>query len=130
MNIVLNLNTFSYNNIFFNESVKNSVINDSSFIKITYSNIDIILNGIYFNINIYKNNNNDNILFAIEELEKQILSLYNNNKIHNYKIKNQLSYLITKLNSSNKNIFSYILKISGIWETNSIIGVTYKFLFV
>ena len=128
MNIVVNYDEIAYNNIFFNEAVKNTVINDSNFIKIIYSNKDLILNGIYIKINIYKNNKN--IIDDIDNLEKYILTLYNNNKICNYKIKDQLIYLITKLNTSNKNIFRYILKISGIWETQTSIGLTYKFIFV
>ena len=129
MNIVLNYDEIAYNNIFFNEPVKNTVINDSNFIKIIYSNKDLILNGIYIKINVNKNNNN-NIIHDIDSLEKYILTLYNNIKICNYKIKDQLVYLITKLNTSNKTIFSYILKISGIWETQTTIGLTYKFIFV
>ena len=129
MNLVLNHDEISYNNIFFNDAIKNTVINDSNFIKIIYSNKDFILNGIYIKINIYKNNNT-NIINTIDKLEKYILTLYNNIKICNYKIKDQLIYLITKLNTSNKNMFSYILKISGIWETHSSIGLTYKFIFV
>ena len=128
MNIVVNYDEIAYNNIFFNEAVKNTVINDSNFIKIIYSNKDLILNGIYIKINI--NKNNKNIIDDIDNLEKYILTLYNNNKICNYKIKDQLIYLITKLNTSNKNIFRYILKISGIWETQTSIGLTYKFIFV
>ena len=130
MNIVLNLNSLSYNNIFLNDSIKNTVINDSNFIKITYSNVDFILNGIYININIYKNYNNKNIIESVNNLEKYILNIYNNHKIHSYKLKDQLNYLINKLNNSNKNQFNYILKISGIWETISVIGLTYKFIFV
>jgi len=144
MNIVLNYDEIAYNNIFFNDAVKNTVINDSNFIKIIYSNKDLILNGIYIKINIYKNNNNNNnnniindidnnnnnIINDIDNLEKYILTLYNNIKICNYKIKDQLGYLIAKLNTSNKNMFSYILKISGIWETQTTIGITYKFIFV
>ena len=134
MNIVLNLNEISYHNILFNDSIKNTVINDSSFIKILYSNNDIVLNGIYIQIIIYKNKNknniNINIINTLNTLEKYILTTYNNSKLHNYKITEQLHYLITKLNMSNKIMFSYMLKISGIWETSSSIGLTYKFIFL
>ena len=48
MNLVLERENFVFNNIFFYESVKNTVMDDSSFIRIIYSNEDMILNGIYF----------------------------------------------------------------------------------
>jgi len=130
MNIILNINSISSNNIYFYDSVKNTIINNSNFIKITYSNNYFILNGIYIKITIHKNSKNDTILDKINNLETLILSLYNNNKIYNYKIIDQINYLITKLNNSNKDIINYILKISGIWETDSNIGLTYKFILI
>ena len=50
MNIILNINSISSNNIYFYDSVKNTIINNSNFIKITYSNNYFILNGIYIKI--------------------------------------------------------------------------------
>ena len=47
MNLVLEQQTFEKNNIFFQDAVKNTVMNDSNFIRIIYSNKEIILNGIY-----------------------------------------------------------------------------------
>jgi len=129
MNIVVNLDEISYENIFFNDSIKNTVIDNSTFSKLLYSNRDIVLNGIYIKVDINKNNNN-NIITNLNILEKQILTNFNNHKLHNYKIKDQINHLITKLHISNKNTFSYMLKISGIWETNTIIGLTYKFIFL
>lgn len=129
MNIVLNLDEISYENIFFNDSIKNTVIDNSTFVKLLYSNSDIVLNGIYIKVDINKKNNN-NIITNLNILEKHILTNFNNNKLHNYKIKDQINHLITKLHISNKNTFSYMLKISGIWETNTIIGLTYKFIFL
>lgn len=130
MNLILNLNDISYKNIFFNDSIKNTIINNSNFIKIIYSNNIFILNGLYIKISLYYKSQNLEIMNYIHNLEKYILTTYNNVKIHNYKLREQLKFLISKLNNSNKNIFNYILKISGIWETDSIIGVTYKFLII
>ena len=75
-------------------------------------------------------NNNLTIIKYIENLETYILNSYNKNKQHNYKIHEQITYLSSKIcnSSSNKSIFSYIFKISGIWETNTVIGITYKFI--
>ena len=95
MYLILDTNKDIIQNIYFNEPVKNTVMNDSSFIRILYSNKDFILNGIYIKIDIYKeqkykeieNINNINIIAFITELEKYILNKYNRKKTHNYKIK-------------------------------------------
>jgi hypothetical protein len=133
MNLIFNCDDILLENIFFNDSIKNTIIKDSVFIKIIYSNHDIILNGIYIYIQLTNNNNNNNNnnninIQKINNIEKSILTLYNTNKTHHYKINNQLEYLISKLNNNKKDFVTYILRISGIWETNNIIGITYKFL--
>lgn len=159
MNLILEYSTFNKKNIFFQESVKNTVMNDSNFIRIIYSNKDFILNGIYIKININKDIlqkntfiNCDNIIIEdninenknkllnenkmvyqfIETLEKYILNKYNSNHIHSYKMTEQILYLLNKTNNCNNNcnIFSYILKISGLWETETHIGITYKFIYI
>mgnify|MGYP003324808936 CR=1 FL=1 len=126
MNLVLDINQVTYNNIFFYESVKNTIMNDSEFIRIIYSNNDIILNGIYIQIDI-NNDENSNIVNIIDQLEQFILKQYNPNKLQNNKLKDQLIYNINKINKDNECIC--LLKISGIWETPYMIGLTYKFIF-
>jgi hypothetical protein len=137
MNLILDRNKYSINNIYFNECVKNTIMNDSNFIRIIYSNKDLILNGIHIKINIYKeinqiksdNYNNETLIF-IQDLEKDLLNKYNKQKTQNNKIKEQLHYLINKINNSNVITASYILKISGIWETSTNQGLTYKFIYL
>ena len=147
MNLILEYQTFNEKNIFFLEPVKNTVINDSNFIRIIYSNKDFILNGVYIKVNINKDilqkqksvieenkllNENEAVFYFIEKLEKYILNKYKSKNTKNYKIKEQIIYLINKINNcnNNRNIFSYILKISGLWETDSEIGITYKFIYI
>jgi hypothetical protein len=142
MNIVLDPSDYNIDNIFFFESVKNTVMNDSSFVRIIFSNKDISLTGIYIKIIINKEVNhittssstenqiNNNIIIFIENLEKDILNKYNFDKVKSYKIKDQVIYLINKLISTNVLTSQYILKISGIWETQTIIGLTYKFIYM
>jgi len=43
MNLAINSEDLSFKNIFFNDSIKNNVMNDSSFIRILYSNKDFVL---------------------------------------------------------------------------------------
>lgn len=127
MNLVLDYNKYNVNNVFFYEPVKNTVMEDSKFIRIIYSDALIILNGLYLKINKTdkkKTDNIDKLLKNIELLEKNVLNKYNSNKVKITKIKDHLQYLIKK----NENLDIFILKISGIWETEQMIGITFKFI--
>ena len=136
MNIVITPENFIHEHIFFNDPVKNTIMSDSSFIRILYSNHDFTLNGAYLKLQIYNyehplySQNNDLINY-IKELEKYILTAYNPNKIHSYKITEQLTLLLQKNDfdkSTREN--TIILKLSGLWETNTHIGITYKFIHI
>jgi len=140
MNLILDNTNYDVNSLYLYEAVKNTVMDDSYFIRIVYSNKDLVLNGIYIKIDIDKNiyskrpiklsNKNEQILAFVESVEKDILQKYNSNKIKSQKIKEQLLYFINKANLSNTNDISYILKISGIWETPVMTGLTFKFIYL
>ena len=55
---------------------------------------------------------------------------YASNKTNVSKIKDQLLYLINKIYTTNIGDVSYILKISGIWETPISIGLTFKYIYL
>jgi len=129
MNIVLEKEQYNHNNLFFYDPVKNTVMDDSCFIRIIYSNEDLILNGIYLKIKIDKNTYNS-VLDFLDELEKQILSKYTSMKIYSKKLREQLAFLLKKNQLVEDIYIQYNLKISGIWETNSTIGLTFKFMFI
>jgi hypothetical protein len=140
MNLVLDPNLYDDKGLYFYEPVKNTVMDESSFIRILYSNCDLILNGIYIKIDIDKNiylkrpikfsSTNEAALAFVENLENNILQTYNSKKISSKKIKEQLIYLISKIHSTSSTDTSYILKISGIWETINTIGLTFKFVYI
>lgn len=137
MNLVLDENNYDENSLYFYEPVKNTVMDDSSFIRIVYSNTDLILNGIYIKVDIDKNiyskkpnNKNEQTLAFVERIEKDILQKYKSNKVNMFKIKEQLQYLISKVTTSNMCDTNYILKISGIWETPTTIGLTFKYIYL
>ena len=156
MNLVLKLKDITHNNIYFMELVKNTVMDNSDFIRINYSNSLFITNGIHleFILNrvmleryyskykcIYKLINNIPIIDELTKLENKILLSYiktfSKEKYYkiNYKLKEQLySGSIKILSNGNINCNSslgnkYILKISGVWDTGNEIGLTYKFLY-
>lgn len=151
-NVVLN-NILKTEDIYFSEPVKNTVIADSTFRRILYSNNYFSLNNIQIlmkmeNIKISKfyqkykcvfntDNlvNNSNII-NITNIEKNILSKIKlNSKIPKFSILEQVRNCFIKFSSSINNItdFSNIdklnifLKISGIWENETEYGLTYKF---
>ena len=148
MNICETIENFNINQIFYLDPIKNTVIDNSNFIRILYSNNLLTLNGIYIlldfkNLTFTNNNNrvkysidiiaNKEIIDFIKDLEKNILD----NSIIKDKIQcNKLSDLLSSgyiKNVSNsfceaKNTNKFILKISGIWESDIEYGLTYKIL--
>ncbi len=147
MNVVLDIDDFKLENVFFQDSVKNTVMDNSDFIRTLYSTELFTINGIFLKTNIstlyiekYFNKYKcifDKELNRIEidkmlSIEKRILQNVGiKNKRASYRIEDQLSSGSIKLFTDNmeKSLGNqYIFKISGIWETGTDYGVTYKFM--
>lgn len=146
MNFVKNLNQYNKGNVYFCEPIKNNIMNEGTFIRILYSTHNVVFNGIYLlisftdvNIDKYYNkykcsfniNTNREILENIRIIENELLQKIDiKNKIPQYKIFEQLRSGNIKIfcDTIPKNNNQFILKISGIWETQSNYGVTYKFI--
>ena len=140
------INKYDENNVLFSNPINNTIINEGQFIRIMYSSDNIMLNGIYFAIKLqtcrrekyynkykYTFNVHDNadLIQHLTNVEYNILHKIdiNNNKIPQYKIQDLLSSgSIKSLHVSTNN--SFVLKISGIWETQFEYGLTYKLLTV
>ena len=147
-----NINT---NNIIINSYINNSIIPNSKYYKIIYSNeyfstyslyIDIKFKSIKLNLSnntIYIDHNDENkhIIDKISNIEHSILNRFNKDKNINYKLNELLNnrYIKYTLKSNNTNFYcdsykeydkSIILKISGIWESNISYGIIFKFLFI
>jgi len=155
MNVVLNISDFSIENVFFLEKKTNIVFN-GVFTKIMYSNELFLMNGIYFKfpLEIQKINENPNKIYALFQVynkiniktvqeftgvELSILEQYKRMNNCNKKINNSLSkqmysgFVKIFCVQDNKNpviepntTVSFVMKISGVWETNDEIGITYK----
>ena len=144
MNLVKSINQYNEDNIYFCEPIKNNVMNEGKFIRILYSTHNLVLNGIYLLVHInditcdkyynkYKCNfntlHNKDIIDNIKTIEENILKKIEIKKIPQLKIYEQLKNGNIKLfNEVNKSFCSFILKISGIWETEDKYGLTYKFI--
>ena len=146
MNIVKKIDQYDGNNIFFCEPTKNNVMNEGNFIRILYSTHNVVLNGIYLLITFndiscekyytkyrccFNVNTHIDTIKNLKIIEEDILKKYENiNKIPQYKIYEQLRNGNLKIftDIGNKSVCSFILKISGIWETEDKYGLTYKFI--
>lgn len=153
MNFVFDLNDFQIENIHLFEKKKNIVV-DGIFTKIIYSDKLLSMNGIYLNFsletqsnqNIYNNKNiyfysytkmNTMYIKEFSKIEEYIVNYYKNfynvNKENSMVLTKQLQSGFFKLYRENNNDkkggnVKYVLKISGIWETKTEIGITFKLL--
>jgi len=145
MNIVKHIDQYNENNIFFCEPIKNNIMNEGNFIRILYSTNTIVLNGIYLLVSlndiscdkyynkykcVFNTNQHKDIIDSLKNIEENILKKIEiKNKIYQLKINEQLKNGNIKLFSEvNKACCSFILKISGVWETQFNYGLTYKFM--
>lgn len=149
MLLAFNLNDIVIDNVYFLETRKN-IIMDGKFTKIVYSDENIVMNGLY--VHLYLNEytydksysriimkdtkNSTNIIQKIYELEYYILKYFNHinrtDKKIQFLLKEQLDTLVIKVyrdsypcTNTNGRI---LLKISGVWEDNNNIGLTYKIM--
>jgi hypothetical protein len=146
MQLVKRIDQYDNNCIFFSEPIKNNIINEGNFIRIIYSNRIFTLNGIYLLINLnnitcekyfskyryfFNTLTHKNLIDSLKNIEENILQKYDIiNKIPQYKIYEQINNGNLKVftDIDNKCNCSFILKISGIWETEFNYGLTYKFI--
>jgi hypothetical protein len=145
MYLVSTIEQYNKKNLYFCESIKNNIMNDGSFIRILYTTELITLNGIYILINLHDITSekyynkykctfntiiNKDIIDKLKKIEEDILIKYKTSKTPLYKIYDQFKLGYIKLFSDVKNIQNniFILKISGIWETQYNYGLTYKFI--
>lgn len=145
MNLVKTINQYDDKSLFFCEPIKNNIMNDGNYIRILYSTDNMVLNGIYLLVELYDITcekfynkykcsfnivNHTDIINKLKIIEEEILKKYKTNKIPSYKIYEQIKcgYIKIFADISNKQYSSFILKISGIWETQQNYGLTYKFI--
>ncbi len=135
----MNPSQFSSENVALNEPVKNQIFNDSTFSRIVYSNNIVTTNGVYLSVNIkgatvdkkfnktfiyFNVYANRDLIESIKAIEHQLLL--------DCKCENRVYALSEELLSGRINVHDFketiVLKISGVWETDAICGITYKFV--
>ena len=145
MNLLLRSDQYNIDNVYFCDSIKNNIIINGNFIRILYSTSKFTMNVIYILLNFdnfciekYYNKYkytfdtavNSELINFVRNVEIDILTKLNiRDKCSVHKIYDQLKIggikIITDKIEFNESI---ILKISGIWETDTEYGITYKFI--
>lgn len=147
INLIKTIEQYDENSVFYSDPIKNNIIGEGQFIRILYSNNIITFNGIYLLIklnemtlekfyNKYKCtfdiNNQLLLLEKIKNIEESLLNKISiKRKSKQFKIYDQLKSGSIKIycnDAVNKNNQYFVLKISGVWETETEFGLTYKFL--
>jgi hypothetical protein len=153
MNLVTNIYNFNENYLFFCEPIRNNIMNGGNFIRFIYSTHEMTMNGLFFQVSLENSEiekqynkwrcnfsvpNHKDIVNSLSILETQILNKHSLSPFKKRKnqIAEQFSSGSIKLVESpilentcmlaDKN--NYLIKISGIWETESEYGLTFKFL--
>jgi|UniRef100_A0A6C0IMS7 hypothetical protein len=151
MNIVLSLNQISSLNIGLLESKTNIIMSNGQFTKINFVDANFTMNGLYINFPlssyttevvqhrknmkfVYSSSANIQSSNDLALLEQRLLDFYSNNKQRDYRkkllLKQQIESGFMKIyKETHSHLDSgsmYIIKISGIWESNGEIGITYK----
>ena len=151
MNIAYKLDQVNLQNLFFLDSKKN-IIMDGKFTKILYSDELLTTNGIsvvipFHNTTIDKSYNKTMLKFQtsdsvnvrianeLSRIEKYILEYYkqisNNTKSATTTLNDHMKNGNVKIyrdSITSTNAKTVIIKISGIWEDQTRVGLTYKFM--
>jgi hypothetical protein len=144
--LVKTIEQYNEDFVYFYEPIKNNIMNEGQFIRIIYSTPLFVLNGIYIAVNItYTNiekyynkfkctfdiNQYKEIIDGLRSIEERLLKKVNiYGKIGQHKIYEQLKNGNIKVfsESFDKINNTFLLKIAGIWETETEYGLTYKFI--
>lgn len=146
--LVKTIEQYNEDFVYFCEPIKNNIMNDGNFIRIIYSTSSFILNGIYLSINInhtsvdkyynkfrctFDTNHYKNLIDNIQVIEEGLLQkACILKKTPQFKIYEQLRNGNIKVfsDTSDKIGHMFLLKVAGIWETETEYGLTYKFIII
>jgi hypothetical protein len=138
MNIYHDIESISINDISFYKPIQNKIMHYKYFYKIVYNTGIFTLNTIILDIDtinttVYKENNVYKVSFTIDPNCLEKLKVFENSLLEqmNYVTNKKISYSFHKY--VNKLIYTttnpqvkVLLRISGVWESDSQIGLTSK----
>lgn len=146
MNIAHRFDQYDDTCIFLCEPTKNNVMNEGNFIRILYSTHNVVLNGVYLSLTLteltcdryyskYKCTFNvgahRDVIDTLRIIEEDILKKYEMpDRIPQFKIFEQMrnGCIKTYTDIGTRSSCTFLLKISGIWETQHHYGLTFKFI--
>jgi hypothetical protein len=144
--LVKTIEQYNEDFVYFYEPIKNNIMNEGQFIRIIYSTPLFVLNGIYIVVNITYSNiekyyNKFKCTFDVNQYKEMIdsLRLIEEGLLKKVNIYGKLAQhkIYEQLKNGNIKVFSdsfdkinntFLLKIAGIWETETEYGLTYKFI--
>lgn len=150
MNLVEDIDEYNINNVYFADSVENTIMNNSLFIRLIYSSKWFIMNGLYIDFDLnnvvfdkmynrykctFNFERNKDVCSKLIKYENEILEKINiRNKTRDLSIAKSLYSENIKvyyddninININNTNRVKFIIKLSGIWETSKSYGITFK----
>lgn len=144
INLYININEYCENNIYFYEKNHN---NNNLYHRINYSINNISLNSLIFRLPFQyihfepyfdkfkcvfiANEYNKMLVGQLQFIEKNILDKLPSKKNPQYNIYNQLCTGCIKLNTLSKLTSQsnfIVLKINGVWESKTDVGLTFRFI--
>jgi hypothetical protein len=105
MLLILSADEYDPSCVTFSAAVKNNILDDSLFIRLLYSTSDYTTNGLYL-----RNYTKEKLTY----IEKDLLDAYKSSKTKTLSLAEHAA-----ANS--------MLKVSGVWESATAIGLAYKF---
>jgi hypothetical protein len=148
MNIILKNQNVEYNNFYYGKKISNTIIPNSYFHNIYYCSSDVQINNIYINItlkNVYISeyfnkykccfNKIDNleIFKMLNNLEKNLLNIFPNELINEYKMNElfnngEIKFITNKKVDYKESNINMIIKLSGMWHNDTTKGLIFKFI--
>mgnify|MGYP001222155903 CR=1 FL=1 len=134
------INKINEKNINYKECTKNKILTNSTFCKLLYSNDFTTINGIPIYLEFITQSYNSKyklfinkyansaLIKDITAIENKILQNYHCYKNPIYKIKDTIQKGVLKINTEYPISNKFIIKITGIWETDIEYGLTYRMI--
>lgn len=143
--LTISIEQYNANNIYFYNTVRNSILENSEFMKMFYSNHVLCMTGLFIEIPcskfdvqyVHQTNTkcithivlHDDIVRVLQQIEQDVMSKSNiQNRSYAYKMDSFHRNPVKIHHPKSVPIsHSILVKISGVWKTTDCCGVTYKF---